>query len=82
MACSTVFSLDEVVYEDAAYVVYAFAELGIDTNLLVVRGTGTATQHMLIYYEPYEFKERYRVAGPSWAEEPLIGIRDECGAEP
>lgn len=78
MACSTVFSLDEVVYEDAAYVAYTFAELGIDINLLVVRGTGTATQHMLIYYEPYEFRERYRVAGPGEAEDLLIDLPDEC----
>lgn len=75
MACSPLFEIDEVVLEDVAY---KYALLGVDVNLSAVLGTGMATDHMLIYYNFYEFKERYRIVGAGEAEDLLIGIRDEC----
>lgn len=76
MACSPLFEIDEIVYEDVAY---AYALLGVDVNLPVVRGTGMATDHMLIHYNFYEYRERYRIVGPGEAEDLLIDLPDECG---
>ena len=77
-ACSPLFEIDEVIMEDAAY---KYVLLGVDTGLPVVLGTGMATDHMLIYYNLYEYRERYRIAGPGEAEDLLIDLGNECGVE-
>lgn len=75
MACPPIYEIDEVIMEDVAY---KYALLGVDVGLSAVLGTGMATDHMLIYYRFYEFKERYRVVGPGEAESTLIDLPDEC----